>query len=140
MTRPRLVFDTNVLISGLLTDNSVPQKIFDYAQTKAILLISEETFQELAEVLTQSKFDRYITLEKRAKFLNLLNLKAEMIEIKTKINLCRDPKDNKFLELAVNGKANYLISGDQDLLILNPFQKISILSPQAFTLTSDFQQ
>ena len=140
MTRPRLVFDTNVLISGLLTDNSVPQKIFDYAQTKAILLISEETFQELAEVLTQSKFDRYITLEKRAKFLNLLNLKAEMIEIKTKVNLCRDPKDNKFLELAVNGKANYLISGDQDLLILNPFQKISILSPQAFTLTSDFQQ
>ena len=140
MTRPRLVFDTNVLISGLLTDNSVPQKIFDYAQTKAILLISEETFQELAEVLTRSKFDRYIALEKRAKFLNLLNLKAEMIEIKTKINLCRDPKDNKFLELAVNGKANYLISGDQDLLILNPFQKISILSPQAFTLTSDFQQ
>ncbi|MEB3248794.1 MAG: putative toxin-antitoxin system toxin component, PIN family [Merismopediaceae bacterium] len=140
MTRPRLVFDTNVLTSGLLTDNSVPQKIFDYAQTKAILLISEETFQQLAEVLTRSKFDRYIALEKRAKFLNLLNLKAEMIEIKTKINLCRDPKDNKFLELAVNGKANYLISGDQDLLILNPFQKISILSPQAFTLTSDFQQ
>jgi len=60
-----------------------------------------------------------------------------MIEIITKINLCRDPKDNKFLELAVNGKADYLISGDRDLLILNPFQEISILSPQAFTLISD---
>ncbi len=138
MTKPRLVFDTNVLISGLLSDNSIPQKIFDYAQANAILLISQEIFQELAEVLTHSKFDRYITLEKRSKFLNLLSLKAEMIEIITEIDLCRDPKDNKFLELAVNGKADYLISGDQDLLILNPFQEISILSPQAFTLISDF--
>ena len=137
MTKLRLVFDTNVLISGLLSDNSVPQKIFDYAQANAILLISQETFQELAEVLTRSKFDRYIPLEKRSKFLNLLSLKAEIIEITTKINLCRDPKDNKFLELAVHGKADYLISGDQDLLILNPFQEISILSPQAFTLISD---
>ena len=137
MTKMRLVFDTNVLISGLLSDNSVPQKIFDYAQANAILLISQETFQELAEVLTRSKFDRYISLEKRSKFLNLLSLNAEMIEITTKINLCRDPKDNKFLELAVNGKADYLISGDQDLLILNPFQEISILSPQAFMSISD---
>ena len=91
---------------GLLSDNSIPQKIFDYAQAKAILLISQATFQELAEVLTRSTFDRYITLEKRSKFLNLLSLKAEIIEITTKINLCRDPKDNKFLELAVNGKAD----------------------------------
>jgi predicted nucleic acid-binding protein len=60
-----------------------------------------------------------------------------MIEIITEINLRRDPKDNKFLELAVNGKADYLITGNQDLLILNPFQKISILSPQAFTLIFD---
>jgi predicted nucleic acid-binding protein len=60
-----------------------------------------------------------------------------MIEITTQINLCRDPKDNKFLELAVNGKADYLISGDQDLLILNSFEKINILSPQAFTLICD---
>jgi putative PIN family toxin of toxin-antitoxin system len=137
MTKLRLVFDTNVLISGLLSDNSVPQKIFDYAQVNAILLISQETFQELAEVLTRSKFDRYISLEKRSKFLNLLSLNAEMIEITTKINLCRDPKDNKFLELAVHGKADYLISGDQDLLILNPFQEIIILSPQAFMSISD---
>jgi putative PIN family toxin of toxin-antitoxin system len=137
MTKLRLVFDTNVLISGLLSDNSVPQKIFDYAQANAILLISQETFQELAEALTRSKFDRYIPLEKRSKFLNLLSLKAEMIEITTKINLCHDPKDNKFLELAVNGKADYLISGDQDLLILNPFQEISILSPQVFISISD---
>ena len=66
-----------------------------------------------------------------------MSLKAEIIEIITKINLCRDPKDNKFLELAVNGKADYLISGDQDLLILNPFQEISILSPQVFISISD---
>ena len=88
--------------------------------------------------MTRSKFDRYIPLEKRLKFLNLLSLKAEMIEITTPINLCRDPKDNKFLELAVHGKADYLISGDQDLLILNPFQEITILSPQAFISISDF--
>ena len=55
----------------------------------------------------------------------------------TKLRLVFDTKDNKFLELAVNGKADYLISGDRDLLILNPFQEISILSPQAFMLISN---
>lgn len=132
MTKLRLVFDTNVLISGLLSSGSISQKIFDYAEANSEILISEETFQELAEVLTRPKFDRYITLEKRAKLLKFLSIKAEIIKITTKITACRDPKDNKFLEVALHGNANYLLSGDQDLLILNPFEEIPIITPAEF--------
>ena len=132
MTETRLVFDSNVLISGLLFDNSIPQKVFDYALTQAVVLLSEPTFQELTEVLIRPKFDRYVSLDKRLQLLSILSTKAEIIEIIETINDCRDPKDNKFLELAVNGKADYLITGDNDLLVLNPFKSIKILTPQAF--------
>jgi putative PIN family toxin of toxin-antitoxin system len=64
--------------------------------------------------------------------LNKLTTKAEIIEIFEAIHACRDPKDNKFLELAVNGKADYIITGDNDLLILHPFRAIPVLTPQAF--------
>lgn len=132
MNKLRIVFDTNIFISGLLSDKSAPQKAVDYAQAKSVILISQETFQELAEVLTRSKFDRYVSLEKRAKFLKTLSVKAEIIEVITRIDLCRDPKDNKFLELAFNGNADYLITGDNDLLSLNPFKSIAIIPPTEF--------
>jgi putative PIN family toxin of toxin-antitoxin system len=132
MIKLRIVLDTNVLISGLLSKNSIPQQAFDYAFNEAIILQSKETYQELAEVLTRSKFDRYISLEKRVKFLNKLTTKAEIIEVFEAIHACRDPRDNKFLELAVNGEANYIITGDNDLLILHPFRAIPVLTPQAF--------
>jgi uncharacterized protein len=57
---------------------------------------------------------------------------GELVAITERVTACRDPKDNKFLELAVNGPADIIISGDDDLLVLDPFRNIPILTPTAF--------
>lgn len=57
---------------------------------------------------------------------------STLVDINEKIKECRDPKDDKFLELAVSGKADFIISGDGDLQVLNPFRKIKIVSPREF--------
>jgi putative PIN family toxin of toxin-antitoxin system len=88
---------------------------------------------ELNEVLSRSKFKRYLPTEKRDIFLWALFRKANFVDdIQEKVNICRDSKDNQFLELAINGKANFIITGDEDLLVLNPFRNIPILTPRMF--------
>ena len=132
MNELRFVIDTNVLISSILSKNTPPQKLFDYSMTHGIILMSEATVIEITEVLTRNKFDRYAPLFKRSNFLQTLASKIEAIEITESITICRDPKDDKFLEVAVNGKADYLITGDRDLLVLHPFRDIQIITPAAF--------
>ena len=87
---------------------------------------------ELAEVLARSKFDRYLTVSERQEFLRLFGRVAERIPIIHVVQACRDPKDDKFLELAVNGAARLIMTGDADLLALHPFRGIDILSPAAY--------
>jgi putative PIN family toxin of toxin-antitoxin system len=132
MTRLRIILDTNVLVSGLLLSSSTSQQVFDRVTTKEILLISETTFTEIAQTLIRKKFDKYLSLEKRLNFLASLRDKGELVNIAETITICRDPKDDKFLELAVNGKADMIITGDQDLLVLNPFRNIEIITVNDF--------
>ena len=87
---------------------------------------------ELADVLALPNFDRYISLEDRQQFLRLLGHIAEMVPITYTVRACRDSRDDKFLELAVNGSADLLITGDRDLLALNPFRGIPIIRPADF--------
>jgi len=87
---------------------------------------------ELAEVLSRAKFDPYLTIDERQNFLRLFDRIAERIEVVRAIRVCRDPRDDKFLELAVEGEADIIITGDNDLLTLDPFQGISILTPARF--------
>ncbi|MEN9517414.1 MAG: hypothetical protein RLZZ381_2 [Cyanobacteriota bacterium] len=126
------VFDTNVLVSALLFTNSSPRKAFELALDIGKILISKETVDELNQVLSRPKFERYISQPKRERFLVDFVQKSELIEIQEKIDECRDPKDNKFLELAINGKATAIISGDKDLLILHPFRCIPIVTVSQF--------
>jgi putative PIN family toxin of toxin-antitoxin system len=135
MNEPRTVIDTGVAVSAVLLPNSVPRQAFDAASARGKLLISEATVAELDEVLRRPKFNKYVPEEKRLEFLAALVQAAELVEVTEVITACRDVKDNKFLELAVSGKASHLISGDGDLLVLHPFRGIAILAPQAF-LTS----
>jgi putative PIN family toxin of toxin-antitoxin system len=121
MTRLRLVIDTNVLVSGLLTQNSIPQQVYDYAIARATLLQSQVTLSELERVLIRPKFDRYVSLERRLRFIASLVNRAEYVDINETLEICRDPKDNSLLELAASGQPSHLITGDQDLLVLNPF-------------------
>lgn len=86
---------------------------------------------ELNEVLGRQHFRRYVHEDEVRRFLAAFAREAEWVEITTSITACRDPKDNKFLELAVDGHATHIVSGDDDLLALNPFRNISILRPVA---------
>jgi uncharacterized protein len=92
-------------------------------------IVSVKTLEELKDVLNRRKFDRYITLEDRQDFLAVLVRRSFLIEPTLSIAACRDPKDNRILELAVSGQASVIITGDDDLLVLNPFENISILTP-----------
>lgn len=127
-----IVLDTNVIISGILFPFSTPGKAFDIVLVEHKLLMSAETVAELEEVLLRPKFDKYLDDEDRAAYLESIFSKMEPILIGIAITDCRDPKDNKFLELAVSGNADLIISGDDDLLVLNPFRGIPIKKPQDF--------
>jgi putative PIN family toxin of toxin-antitoxin system len=82
--------------------------------------------------LRRPKFNAYFAEEQRLEFVAALLQETQIIPITTTIVECRDPKDNKFLELAVSGGATHLITGDGDLLELHPFRGIAIVTPQSF--------
>lgn len=103
---------------------------------QSTLLISVPVLLELSEVLGREKFSKYLLVEERMRFLIALLKETELVEVTYKVSACRDPKDNKFLELALSGEADMIISGDNDLLVLNPFLGISILTPQEFLSAS----
>src|SRR5690606_37462305 len=128
----RVVTDTNVLVSGLLAAKSVPGRAMHKAIDTAQLLISDATFEELIEVLLRPKFDPYITPDERQAFFSLVDRVAERVPVNTVVRACRDSKDDKFLELAVSGNANLIVSGDKDLLVLHPFRGIDIVTPAQY--------
>jgi putative PIN family toxin of toxin-antitoxin system len=130
--RPRVVVDSNCLISRLLLADSVPSLAVRKAVDGGLLLVSEATMFELADVLARPKFDRYVSLADRQQFLRLLGRVSELIPIVHRVRECRDPQDDKFLEVALNGRAELILTGDCDLLILNPWRKIQILSPTEY--------
>jgi putative PIN family toxin of toxin-antitoxin system len=128
----RFVFDTNVIVSALLMKKSTARDALDKARAAGAILLSMDVIEELREVLSRRAFDRYIDEEDRLRFLALLVKEATLVEITQKVKECRDPKDDKFLELAVNGSADFIVSGDKDLQVLHPFRNIPILSPREF--------
>lgn len=130
--RERIVADTNCLISRLLLPSSMPGKAVRKAADSGIFLVSDATMNELADVLARSKFDPYISLEDRQQFLRLLGRVAEVVRAVYPVRECRDPKDDKFLEVALNGKADLILTGDNDLRVLNPWRDIAILSPAEY--------
>jgi uncharacterized protein len=99
---------------------------------EGVLLLSEATLDELTEVLFRSKLDRYVSHEERTVFLSPLESVAEFVPIIQIVRDCRDPKDDKFLEVALNGRADAIISGDKDLLGRNRWRGIEILSPHNY--------
>ncbi|HEX3520611.1 MAG TPA: putative toxin-antitoxin system toxin component, PIN family [Stellaceae bacterium] len=127
--KERVVVDTNALISRLLLPASVPAQAVRQVVAEAQLLASDATIMELADVLARAKFDPYVTIAERQEFLRLFGRIAERIPIIHIVRACRDPKDDKFLELAVNGEAHLIITGDADLLAIHPFRGIDILTP-----------
>lgn len=128
----RIVADTNGLVSRLLLPESVPAKAVRKAINDGQLLISNATLEELADVLSRPKFDPYVSVEDRQEFIRMLNRVAERVDIISPIKACRDPKDDKFLEVAINGEADLIVTGDKDLLVLHPFRGVEIITPREY--------
>jgi len=92
-------------------------------------VISLALAEELNDIFRREKFNRYVSLELRERLLAAMVRDSELIEITEKIQACRDPKDDRILEPAVNGRASTIVTGDIDLLVLNPFRGIQIVTP-----------
>lgn len=134
MNHKLIVIDTNVLLSAALSANGTARKAVDKVYKKFKIAQSDETYQELNTRIYKRKFDKYISDEDRQDFLDIVKKYSQFIEIKSQINTCRDPDDNKFLELAKDANAEFLITGDQDLLslkILAEYQN-QIITPRDF--------
>ena len=128
----KFVVDTNVVISAVLVPYSIPAQALRQARRVGIILQSQATLDELDRVLHRKKFDKYVSEIDRLEFLAKFATKAQLVEIRHTITICRDPRDNKFLELALSGDATLIMSGDLDLLTLSPFQNINIITPSQF--------
>lgn len=122
----RVVVDTNVFISAVLKDQSLPALAVHLVQQRGSLLKSLATEEQLRPRLAP-----LIAPAARAWLQSLLEA-AELVTIAERIQACRDPTDDKFLELAINGRADIIVSGDADLLALNPFREIPIVAPATF--------
>lgn len=130
--KPRFVFDTNALVSVALLPKNVNKLALQKAEKIGDIVFSNETLSELKSVLIRTKFDRYITLIERLEFLDRLEARYQKINVTSNFSDCRDSKDNKFLNLAFDSDAAAIISGDKDLLVLDPYKNIRILNASDF--------
>lgn len=130
----RSILDTNVLVSALLMPASKPRLALDLARSQGKILVSFGTLTELQNVLNRPRFRRYVDPQDIRHYLAALAREAEWLEPQVEIRACRDPKDDQVLSLVVSGQATHLVTGDLDLLALNPFQGIRILTPGDFLL------
>ncbi len=128
----RCVFDTNVLVSALLLPDSKPRHALDRVLREGKVLVSFAVLAELNEVLSRKRFRHYVDEEDVRSFLAALSREAQWVDVEVQIQACRDPRDDKFLELAVSGQGTHIVTGDADLLALNPFRGIEILPPHRF--------
>lgn len=137
MRAERVVVDTNVLISALLQPSGRTAAVLEAIHAvDGVLLFADETFAELASRLLRPKFDRYVERTTRERFLADLAVVGEWVTITGAVRACRDSDDDKFLEVALNGAADCLVSGDDDLLVLGTYEGIAILTPRDFLETA----
>jgi putative PIN family toxin of toxin-antitoxin system len=123
----RIILDTNLWISFLITKDfsKLDELIFS---RKSILLFSQELLDEFIEVAKRPKFRRWFSPADVEDLLETIDEYADFVTVKTETAICRDPKDNFLLSLSVDGNADFLITGDQDLLDLDKLGKTKILT------------
>ena len=127
----RVVLDTNVLVSAALKRISTPAAAVGAVTRGGVLLKSLATERQLFDVVARPYFVTLIGHETQ-EWLRKLMSTAELVTVTERIAACRDPTDDKFLELAVSGRADVIVSGDDDLLALSPFRGIPVVTPAAF--------
>ncbi len=126
------ILDTMIILQAMLSRNSAAYYVLKKADSIGTLLVSDATLAELEEKIRLPKFDKYQSLNKRMAFYHAYSLLALNIDVSIQIKACRDPKDDKFLALAVTADADCIVTLDADLLVLHPFQGTPILTSAAF--------
>lgn len=127
----RFVFDTNTVVSAVCFPRSFGRRAFDHALANAVLIACDETLAEFNEVIERPKFDRLLNCTKRLELAAVYARLAMVVQITGALKVCRDPTDDKFLELAAVGKAQYIVTRDKDLLVLDPFGSVRILDAES---------
>lgn len=136
-----IVLDTSTLVSAVLRKDSIPRQALIKALSESEVCASPATLAELEEVIARDKFDRYLELSARLDFVAMYRNKIRLYQVPEADEAalytpCRDSRDNKFLALALACSANTLVSSDDDLLTLNPYGSILILTPKAYLANS----
>ena len=131
----RAVVDTGVLVSGLIRPRgAIGDVLRALRDGRFITIYSTAMVVEIVDVLGRPKFQvkYHIQPDDITVLINLLRLRGDLVVPEREITACRDPKDNKFLETALAGAADTIVTGDDDLLVLDPFEEIDILRPTEF--------
>jgi putative PIN family toxin of toxin-antitoxin system len=128
----RVVIDTNILVSFAIRPNPDFEKIFDHIAAQGVSLVSEDTLAELFDVLSRERFRKYIPLDQSIDYVEWYAGISEQVIVTEQVVACRDPKDDKFLSLAVSGKADCILAGDRDLLDMVKFNDIPVYRPAKF--------
>jgi putative PIN family toxin of toxin-antitoxin system len=133
----RVVLDTSTLVSAALRIGSIPHQALLEALATCDVCASTETLIELELVLDREKFDRYLDRAARSEFVTLIRRHVHLFAVRnTDLEAvkppCRDPKDNQFLALALVSEADVLVSSDEDLLVMSPWQAVTIMTPGDF--------
>jgi putative PIN family toxin of toxin-antitoxin system len=132
----RIILDTNLWISFLITKNHI-RLDKSIISSKSKLIFSEELLQEFISVVSRPKFKRYFSESDVSDILDFIENKALFIDVKSDIKMCRDEKDNFLLSLAIDGQADFLITGDDDLLSLNRIENTQIVTINQYLKISD---
>jgi putative PIN family toxin of toxin-antitoxin system len=128
----RVVFDTNVLISAQLSELGKPFACLCWVRAKATMITAAPLLEDLLTRLSRPKFRKYRTMSEVEDFVDALAATETVVTIKGLVRACRDPNDDMFLEAALAGRADVIITGDEDLLVLDPFESVRIVTPAAF--------
>jgi len=122
-----VIIDTNLWVSMAIGSRSVTHSMLRIINDPFVeVCISIELLEELTETLAKPRLIKYLTKERTQQLFELIWLKARLIQVNTSVHICRDSKDDFIINLAIEAGADYIITGDKDLLILNPLEKIQI--------------
>lgn len=129
---PKIVFDASSVVGALLNQNSLPERALLLARSNDTICLSSAVEAEIREVAVRPKFQKYLTPSRIDLILEVLTIAAFVAEPSEVVADCRDKKDNMYLELALASGADIIISSDQDLLTLDPWRGIRIMTPAAY--------
>ncbi len=127
-------------MSAALSPNGTARRAIEAARTTGTIALSDAVFHEIADVLARPKFARRLTDDRRREILELLAAAAFWAEPTETTTDCRDPKDNRYLELALAARATAIVSGDDDLLVLHPWRGVRIVRPARFLTELEAEQ